>query len=202
MNCIIGTNFSGISLLAGIANCSAELSIIEQASGEDGLYLHPITYSGVETQGVGLLNELYALLEVCSKFIWIVRHPLVVAVKHSKREGISLEQSFRYWIDVNTILWYFTHSLPSTQCMRIKFEDILLEQNKSVRSFCDFIGIPFSTKYLRYGDFPQPALEGTSFQKGAIDIEQVDPEPYDMSQMRETQDLDILATLGYTTESV
>ncbi len=194
MNCIIGTNFSGISLLAGIANCSKEVSL------ENDICLHPITYDELQTRGLKMLNHLYSLLSVYSKFIWIVRHPLVTAIKHHKKEQISLEQSFKYWVDVNTILWYFINSLLPEKCIKVKFEDILLEQKKSVKKFFDFIEVPFSPKYLHYGDFPQPSFEGNTFKKGVIDIEQVDPECCDMTQIQEVckdMHLDVLATLGY-----
>lgn len=182
---IIGLAKSGLSLAAGLLVC-AKLDV----------RICSVSMSDYDTLGLSLLDRLHAR-SLHTKYIWIVRNPATMICKYILDMDISPEKAAKLWFDVNTIIWHFIKRLDH---ITVKFEDLLLEE-QSARKLFEFANLQYNSNYLRYGDFDQPScLYGKSFDKGIIDIEEVnnyDKQQVDWRNIRSYNSHPILHKLGY-----
>lgn len=164
MPIILGADKAGKSLLAGILNCSPYLEY-------ESLLTDKLSYRSFSKFGLKILDMLHAEWKPTQKFIWVIRDPLESSCSMNK-EGINYKEALSYWVDINTIIWYFLYSVPRERKMRIWFEELLLNDS-AVKSSFDFAGIIFNKQYFKYGDFDQPPVEDPTFSKGIRDGEKV-----------------------------
>lgn len=192
MPIILGADKSGKSLLAGMLNCSPDVD-------HESLFTALCRYRLFEKFGTELLDNLHSEFNSDEKFIWLIRNPLESSCSIHKA-GISHEEALSYWVDVNTIIWYFLHSVPEERKMCVRFEELLLNDSK-IRSIFDFSGIIFNEQYLRYGDFDQFSFSDPTFLKGVRDGEKVDFYKHGEELCRhwnEVKNKKIVMQFGYT----
>lgn len=154
--------------------------------------------------GLLLLNELQRIKFAVDKVIVLTRDPIVSCCSYVLKDSMEINESFLYWTDVNTILWYFVQGINSCDRYFLKYEDILTK-NHSLVSIFDFLHISFNSQYLHYGDFDQFTFTNESLKKGYIDCEKIDC--YDQSKVQQLsktwknwRNKPIVAELGYSRE--
>lgn len=183
---IIGLRKSGLSLIAGI---------FRAAGAEVALY--GVSMEDYRELDISMLDTLHARLSDIQT-IWVIRDPSVFISKLVLENSISAYDAARCWFDANTVLW---HASRRFKHIIVKFEEAILKTSVMQNAF-DFAGLEYKHKYLRYGDFDQPNdLFGKSFNRGSINIEEVDG--YDKSRIRwkeveEFAEHPLLEKLGYT----
>lgn len=194
MPLILGVDRSGRSLLGAILNCSPGIN-----AGD--LCTNKLSYTAFKQEGLRLLDILHAEYSRSNqKFIWLLRHPLESSCS-MYRLGISHLDGLSYWFDVNTIIWYFLHSVPQSRKMLIHFESLLLNDSllKAIFEFCDVV---YNKQYLRYGDFDQFNFDHPIFKRGIRHGEMVnfyDHSEKICSQWCRMKNKKIIMQFGYTT---
>jgi len=186
---IIGTQNSGLMLLAAILNCSPNISVHEDSKirmhihkkGPDTEWFfdHPIiVYERPSLKGdTTLVADLKSgyLRRTASKLIYITRHPLTYCLSVPGKICNNLELWEKEQISFYNFFCYY----PAQMKLHVRYEDILLSE-QTVKQVFDFIGIDFHIQYLRYGEFkqyPDITSESELFSKGMIEPEAVDRRP-------------------------
>ena len=195
---IVGTSRSGLSLLSAILNCSRQINValndesvsqsIEHldnpsmfkeslfclSSEETNVFLLPLSPQIYETHGIRLLDALNAIhfTSPKTKFIWLVRDPVVLACSCYTNLLIPPKDALDYWYNVNMCISYFAKSMGDLLKL-VKFERLLICR-RVIEQVFDFIGAEFNKQFLTYGDFDQTFYNDRTFQRGTIDPEKID----------------------------
>ena len=147
----------------------AELWMADRHAGLDNLrdyYLQRAHQFGVVTAGVPWftdkmpLNEthlgLISLLFPGSPLIHVVRHPLDVVVSvfsnlltHGFYCAYALDTIAEHYVLVRDLVDHYLEELPLNY-LAVRYEDIVDEQETSVRKILDFIGEPFDERCLHF----------------------------------------------------
>lgn len=192
MPIILGADKSGKSLLAGMLNCSPSMD-------PKSLFTNLCCYSLFKEFDLKLLDSLHSKFDSSEKFIWLIRHPLESSCSMNK-EGITHKEALSYWVDINTVIWYFLQSVPCSNKMCVRFEELLLKDSK-IKLIFDFSGIIFNEQYLKYGDFDQFFFKDPTFLKGVRDGEKVNGYEHDgdlQQHWNKIKNNKIVIQFGYT----
>ncbi len=147
----------------------AELWMGDQREGLDNLrdyYLQKVTQMGILTPGAAWftdkmpLNEthlgLIALLFPQAPLIHAIRHPLdimVSALSNHFTHGLfcasTLESAALHYVRVMDLVQKYRSEM-TLRYLAVRYEDMVTEQESTVRSVLDFIGEPFDAKCLRF----------------------------------------------------
>ncbi len=199
---LLGTNYVGLSLLAGILNSSPEIQVKKisidnlniKSDPKPMICLLPITIKDYEKHGINILDKLTSLIGSYN-FVQLIRDPLVCVSYYVANYEISSKFAFQYWCDVNTILWYL---IESSKGKTIRYEDLLLSPEPIIKNLCSQMSISYLEQYLHYGDFPQFETDSRSFCYGKINVELIDPHPKpDFEEWGKYRQYDICNFLNY-----
>ncbi len=147
----------------------AELWMGDQREGLDNLrdyYLQRVRQSGVITPGARWftdkmpLNEthmgLIALLFPASPIIHVLRHPLDVVLSvfsnqltHGFYCAYELETAARHYALIAELVAHYRAQMP-LRYLPIRYEDIVADQEGSVRRMLDFVGEDFDENCLNF----------------------------------------------------
>jgi len=186
---IVGSQNSGLSLLAAILNCSADISINKTCLGkrvnvhycEEADWISLVKSPFIQVQEASFLGSLAesntpvsrvgGLKRYISKIIYITRHPLSFA--SSFPDAID---ALRRWEKDQAIYYAYFNHYNSQAKFHLRYEDLLLSK-KMLQKVFEFIGVEYSSQFLRYDDFAQyPDVQSSSklFSKGEVDPENIE----------------------------
>jgi len=206
---IVGTERSGLSLLGAMLDCpvsttvsdGAQLaSIFDKEHKElEGISLFSITREHFLKYKTRILDGLLLLKESATPTIWIVRDPVPSVCSYMINLGMSGDEAFEYWHQVNCMLWYFYSMSDPSKRLLIKFEDLLLNPMEA-RSAFEICGLEFSRQFVRYGDFDHQYPNVPNISTGQPQIEHVDPYPKTAEMQeswRQYKNEQLIRWLGY-----
>lgn len=153
----------------GYPEALAELWMGDQREGLDNLrdyYLQKVAQMGILTPGAAWftdkmpLNEthlgLIALLFPQAPLIHVIRHPLdimVSALSNHFTHGLfcasALETAARHYVRVMDLVQKYRSEM-TLRYLSVRYEEMVTEQENTVRSVLDFVGEPFDPKCLRF----------------------------------------------------
>ena len=153
----------------GYPEALAELWMGDQRSGLDNLrdwYLQKVDQMGILTEGAAWftdkmpLNEthlgLIALMFPESPMIHVIRHPLdimVSAISNHFTHGFfcanSLETAARHYVAVMDLVQHYRAEM-ALRYMPIRYEEMVDDQENTVRAILDFVGEPFDERCLAF----------------------------------------------------
>jgi hypothetical protein len=153
----------------GYPEAMAELWMGDQRSGLDNLrdwYLQKVEQMGILTEGATWftdkmpLNEthlgLIALLFPESPLIHVIRHPLdimVSAMSNHFTHGFfcanALETAARHYARVMDLVQHYRAEM-ALRYMPIRYEEMVDDQEATVRAILDFVGEPFDERCLAF----------------------------------------------------
>ena len=153
----------------GYPEAMAELWMGDQRAGLDNLrdwYLQKVDQMGILTEGATWftdkmpLNEthlgLIALLFPESPMIHVIRHPLdimVSAMSNHFTHGFfcanALETAARHYVRVMDLVQHYRAEM-ALRYMPIRYEEMVDDQEATVRSILDFVGEPFDERCLAF----------------------------------------------------
>jgi tetratricopeptide (TPR) repeat protein len=153
----------------GYPEAMAELWMGDQRSGLDNLrdwYLQKVEQMGILTEGATWftdkmpLNEthlgLIALLFPESPLIHVIRHPLdimVSAMSNHFTHGFfcanALETAARHYVRVMDLVQHYRAEM-ALRYMPIRYEEMVDDQEATVRAILDFVGEPFDERCLAF----------------------------------------------------
>jgi tetratricopeptide (TPR) repeat protein len=206
----------------GYPEALVELWMGDQREGLDNLrdyYLQKVRQIGVLRDGATLftdkmpLNEthlgLIALLFPGAPLIHMIRHPLDVMVSamsnhftHGLLCATALETAARHYVLIADLVQHYRAEM-SLRYLPVRYEDMVDEQEATVRSVFDFIGEPFDPAVLQF--------EKNARYARTASYAQVTEKLYDRSRYRYRHYLKhlgpaieilqpVIARLGYTVE--
>jgi tetratricopeptide (TPR) repeat protein len=158
----------------GYPEALAELWMADRREGLDVLrdaYLAGARRAGVPGPGQDLftdkmpLNEthigLIGLVFPAAPIIHLVRHPLDVMVSamsnhftHGWRCGMALETAALHYARIAELVAGVRREMD-LRCMVVRYEDIVANQEASLRAMLDFVGVPFDPACLRFHENPR-----------------------------------------------
>lgn len=192
MPLILGADRCGKSLVAAMLNCSKHIQF-------ENLLTDLLSYESFKKQQLKLLDELHDQ-DTNQKYIWLIRHPLESSCSMSENLGVSTQKAMSYWVDINTIIWYFLQSIPQERKIQCRFEQILLTTS-SIEKIFKFSNLEFNKQYLYYGDFVQGKCDDRYFNKGHREGEKVNFYTHahkDILQWNSFKNQEIVIQFGYT----
>ena len=147
----------------------AELWMGDQRDGLDNLrdyYLQKAAQMGVVEPGASWftdkmpLNEthlgLIALLFPASPLIHVIRHPLDVMISsisnhftHGFFCATALETAAVHYVRVMDLVAHYRNEM-ALRYLPVRYEDMVRDQENTVRAIADFIGVPFDETLLRF----------------------------------------------------
>ncbi len=147
----------------------AELWMADQVQGLDTLrdhYLQRVGQLGVVAAGAGWftdkmpLNEMHlgliGLVFPRAPLIHVIRHPLDVMVSaisnlftHGFNCSLSLETAARHYVAVMELVMQYRAEM-SLRYLPVRYEDMVTDQEATVRGLCDFIGVAFDPSCLAF----------------------------------------------------
>jgi hypothetical protein len=153
----------------GYPEALAELWMGDQRAGLDNLrdyYLQKVAQIGVVTPQAGWftdkmpLNEthlgLIALLFPEAPLIHVIRHPLDIMVSsvsnhftHGFFCASALETAARHYVRVMDLVQKYRAEM-ALRYLPVRYEDMVTDQEATVRSVLDFVGEPFDPKCLQF----------------------------------------------------
>ncbi|MGD0108817.1 MAG: sulfotransferase [Rhodopila sp.] len=153
----------------GYPEALAELWMGDQRAGLDNLrdyYLQKVAQMGILTPGADWftdkmpLNEthlgLIALLFPEAPLIHVIRHPLdimVSAVSNHFTHGFfcasALETAAKHYVRVMDLVQTYRSEM-ALRYLPVRYEDMVTDQEATVRSVLDFIGVAFDPRCLRF----------------------------------------------------
>jgi len=185
-------------LLASPLNYPEALAELWMGDQRDGLnelrdyYLSRSSKSGIFRQGADFftdkmpLNEthlgLISLLFPKSPIIHVVRHPLDILLSvysnhltHGYYCAAQMETIAQHFILTADLMQHYKQHL-NMRFLSVRYEDVVVDQEKNVRKILDFIGVDFDDKCLRFE-------ENTRYARTAS-YAQVTEKLYDRSRYR------------------
>jgi tetratricopeptide (TPR) repeat protein len=185
-------------LLASPLNYPEALAELWMGDQRDGLnelrdyYLSRASKSGIFRQGADFftdkmpLNEthlgLISLLFPKSPIIHVVRHPLDILLSvysnhltHGFYCAAQMESIAQHFILMADLMQHYKQHL-TMRFLSVRYEDVVVAQEKNVRKILDFIGVDFDEKCLRFE-------ENTRYARTAS-YAQVTEKLYDRSRYR------------------
>lgn len=214
---LISTQKSGLSLLQIILNCSDKINLRtdntickilhkEKADAiNGGIYSLCLPYSTIEQIGIPLIDRLNYLKWKLknSKFVWLVRNPLNVALSCKVHLQQDPEKILSQWYTGNMCIYYLYASLPKHNRQLIRYED-MLENPTSISEVYSLLGVKFHEQYLTYGDFDHSSeflknYEDDRLRNWKIDAEHIDPYPkHELAEIFEKYaNTELCSYLGY-----
>ena len=147
----------------------AELWMGDQQDGLDNLrdhYLQKVSRIGILTPQAAWftdkmpLNEthlgLIALLFPQSPLIHVIRHPLDIMVSafsnhftHGFNCASALDTLARHYVRVMDLVWHYRSEMP-LRYLPVRYEDMVSNQELTVRSVLEFVGEPFDPRCLGF----------------------------------------------------
>jgi len=95
-----------------------------------------------------------------ARFLHIVRDGRDVALSHQTMPygAGNIAECARAWVQRTTTNAKMGRILGPQRYMTIRFEDLVLDTRASLDRICDFIGVPFDERMLRYGDMVEEKI--------------------------------------------
>jgi len=162
---IVGCGHSGTSLLCAVLDSHPELRALPGENynfwawfdRDKVLSRFQSVFEGIANDGLRPLEKtprhIYVLPQILhyypkSKVIFLVRDPRGVAASIKRRTG-SLRKGYKRWVKDNSrILDY----LEDDRIRLVKFEDFLLENEKTLKDICCFLDLAFDPILLNHNE--------------------------------------------------
>ncbi|MEO1516114.1 MAG: sulfotransferase [Bacteroidota bacterium] len=169
-------------------------SSIDQKLAQEGCLLW-----GDKSPNIEYFANDIMLLMPKAKFLHIVRDGRAVAYSMSTRSSRNLLLSAQKWADGNVCSLVNQQILGPDRFKIIRYEDLLTQPEKVMRSVCDFLELPFVPEMLQLTD---PSLEGDkSYVKNYFDRSKIDKWRDQLSErsLRKIEQIQgpLLEQLGY-----
>lgn len=175
---ICGCGHSGTSLVANMFASHPDIFIPLE---ETGTFLDPETAAALWADLAGhaaasgkahfaektprhLLNlDSIAAAVPGARFVMIVRDGRDVAASFLRRDGKAIAGA-RRWLRENEIL---RAAEARPDALRLRYEDLIVDPEGSLRTVCDFAGLPFDAAMLRFHETPRLWFGTEAIRKGS-----------------------------------
>ncbi|MEM8907140.1 MAG: sulfotransferase, partial [Bacteroidota bacterium] len=146
-------------------------------------------------------TDLFTLLPE-TKIIHIVRDGRATANSFARRAYKNLYLSAQEWVDGNISGMVCQEWVGKEQLLIIHYEDLLQQPETSIRSVCDFLGLPFHEAMLDLRQGSTPEQEAKQYVKSKFDLKKINQYQTQLTphQIRKIEQIQgpLLKKLGYT----
>jgi hypothetical protein len=124
------------------------------------------------TKDASRLKILYLTDPKDFKLIYLVRDGRAVAASTMRRENVDMRTAARRWVYANRRSLAVQWSIPAAFKMRVKYEELCLAPEDTLRRICDFIGITYDSRMLVMNKHDSHNIAGNPmrFRKGETKI--------------------------------
>lgn len=108
------------------------------------------------TENIELLSNLFPN----ARFLIIVRDVRDICLSWHEKWGKDMNWCASKWSNRMSIAWKTSQQLGDEHCLFIKYEDLLLDTEPTLRRVCFFLSIPFSDEMLEHHKHTPEIIDG------------------------------------------
>lgn len=119
------------------------------------------------------LRTLFAERPEDFTIIYLVRDGRAVTHSRMTRHGISMRDAAKIWVAEHNKQKLAQRSIPSERILRVRYEDLCLSTEATLKEVCVFLGVEYSDSLLTFRDVDRHAVGGNPmrFNEGERKIE-------------------------------